>query len=77
MNFQWIEHTFPRYNHLFRLFLYWQGTHQSCHFFGRLPLGQLSESLLTCPYRRVDHLKEQLPRARVQNENGTIDWLCH
>lgn len=45
------------------------------HLLCRLPLGQLAEALLPGPHAGVDDLEEQLPRARVEDEDGAVDGL--
>jgi len=40
-----------------------------------LVLGQLPQPLLSRPYGGVDDLEEELPRARVEDENGSVDGL--
>ena len=35
----------------------------------------LSEALLAGPHRRVDDLEEELAGARVEDEDGSVDWL--
>ena len=47
----------------------------STHLLGRLPLGQLSETLLSGPDGGVDDLEEELPRPRVEDEDGPVDRL--
>lgn len=41
MDFEGVEHAFSCDNNLFRLLFYWQGSDQSSHFLGSLPLGEL------------------------------------
>ena len=60
-------------SHLFGLLFDGQGPDQSRDFFGGLPLGQLAETLLTGPDRRVDDLQEELTGARVEDEDGAVD----
>ena len=45
------------------------------HLLCRLPLRQLAEALLPRPHAGVNDLQEQLPRAWVEDEDGTIDGL--
>ena len=68
-----VEHSLPGDNDLFGLFLYWEGPNKGRHFFGRFPLGQLTETFLPGPDRRVDNLEEELARACVKNENRPVD----
>ena len=70
-----VKHTLSGDNDLLGLFFYGQRTNESSYFFSRLPLGQLTETLLTSPDTRVDDLEEELSRARVENEDSTIDRL--
>ena len=46
------------------------------HLLGSLPLGELAEALLAGPDGGVDDLEEELPSARVEDEDGTVDGLC-
>ena len=45
------------------------------HLLSGLPLGELAEALLAGPDRGVDDLEEELPRARIEDEDGAIDGL--
>ena len=67
-----IQHALAGDDDLLRLFLHRQRTHKSRHFFGRLPLRQLSKTLLPSPYTRVDDLQEELTRTRVEDEDSTV-----
>ena len=71
-----IQHAFPGDNDLFGLLLHGERADESSHLLCRLPLGQLAQSLLPRPHTGVDDLQEQLPRARVEDEDGSVDWLC-
>jgi len=75
MNFQGVEHALPGYDDLFRLFFHWQTTDERCHFFCCLPFGELTKTFLPCPDTCVDNLQEELARARIEDEYGTIDRL--
>lgn len=75
MDFERVEHTLPRDDDLLRLLLDGQRPNQSGDFLGRLPLGQLTETLLTSPHGCVNNLDERLTRSRVEDEDGTIDRL--
>ena len=72
---QGIQHPFPGHNDLLGLLLDRQRANQSSHFLCRLPLGQLPQSLLPRPHTGVNDLQKQLARARVEDEDSTIDWL--
>ena len=73
---QGVQHALSGDNDLLGLLLHWQGADESSHFLCRLPLGQLPQPLLARPDRGVDDLQEQLPRARVEDEDGSVDGLC-
>ena len=75
MDLQWVKHSFSSYDDLFWLLLDREGADEGSHLLCRLPLGQLAETLLSCPYAGVDDLEEQLPSARIEDEDGTIDRL--
>ena len=75
MDFQWIQHALSSDDNLLRLLFHWKGSNESSNLFGRLPFGELSETLLTSPNARVDDLEEELPRPRVEDEDGTVDGL--
>lgn len=49
MNLERIEHTLPGDNDLLRLLLNGERTNERGHLLGRLPLSELTETLLTCP----------------------------
>ena len=76
MDLEWIEHTLACDNNLFGLLLHREGTNESSHLLGGLPLGQLTQTLLTRPDRGVDDLEEELTCAWVEDEDGTVDGLC-
>jgi len=42
---------------------------------GSLPLGELAETLLSGPHGGVNDLEEELPGARVEDEDGAVDRL--
>lgn len=73
MDLQRIQHALPSDNDLFRLFLHRQRSDQGSHFLSSLPLGQLTQTLLSSPYRCVDYLEEQLSRSWIEDEDGPID----
>ena len=75
MDFERIQHPFSRHDDLFRLFLDGEGADEGGNLLGRLPLGQLPETLLPRPHTRVDDLEEELSGARVEDEDGAVDWL--
>ena len=72
---QRVQHSLPSHNDLFGLFLHRQRSDQSSHLFSCLPFGQLTQSLLPRPHAGVDDLQEQLPRARIEDKDGSIDRL--
>ena len=69
-----VQHALTRDDDLLRLLLNRQGTHERGDFLGRLPLRELSETLLTGPNARVDDLQEELAGARVEDEDGAV-WV--
>ena len=75
MDLQWVQHALSGDNDLFGLFLHWQRADESSHLLSRLPLGQLTQSLLPRPHTGVDDLQEELASTRVEDEDGTIDWF--
>mmetsp|Transcript_51851 Transcript_51851/g.121766 ORF Transcript_51851/g.121766 Transcript_51851/m.121766 type:complete len:1251 (+) Transcript_51851:175-3927(+) len=75
MHLQRVEHALARHDDLLRLLLDGQRPDQRRHLLGRLPLGQLSEALLSRPHRRVDDLEEELSGPRVEDEDGAVDGL--
>jgi len=74
-HFERIQHSFAGHDDLFGLFFHRKRTNHSDCFFGRLPFGQLTQTFLTGPHRRVNDFQEQLTSARIENENGPIDRL--
>lgn len=75
MNLEGVEHTLPRDDDLLRLLLDGEGSNESSDLLGRLPLGELSETLLTGPDGRVDDLDERLSSTGVEDEDGSVDGL--
>mmetsp|Transcript_13888 Transcript_13888/g.19296 ORF Transcript_13888/g.19296 Transcript_13888/m.19296 type:complete len:248 (-) Transcript_13888:2958-3701(-) len=75
VDFKRIQHSLSGDNDLLRLLFHRQGSNQGSNFFGSLPLGQLTKTLLTCPDTCVDNLQEQLACSRVEYEDSTVDWL--
>ena len=71
-----IEHTLSSDDNLLRLFFDGERTNQGGHFFCSLPLGELSETLLTSPYRSVNDFNERLSSSRVEDEDSSVDRLC-
>ena len=76
MHLEWIQHALPRYDDLFGLLFYWQGSNQRSDFLSGLPLGKLSQTLLSSPHAGVNDLQEELSGARVEDEDRTVDGLC-
>ena len=72
VNLERVQHALPCDNDLLRLFFNRQRSDQCGNFFGSLPLRKLSETLLTSPDAGVDNLQEQLPRAGVEDEDGSV-----
>ena len=66
------QHALASNDDLFRLLFDRQGAYKRCHFFGRLPLRELAETLLARPDTRVNDLKEELTRSWVKDEDGAI-----
>ena len=75
MNLEGIQHALPGDDDLLGLFLHWEGSNERRHLFRRFPLGQLTQTFLSCPNRSVDNLEEKLTRPRVEDENGSVDRL--
>ena len=75
VHLQRVEQTLARHDELLRLLLDRQGPDERRHLFGRLPLGELAETLLARPDAGVDDLEEQLARPRVEDEDGAVDGL--
>jgi hypothetical protein len=66
------KHALAGDNHLLRLLLDGERPNQGGDFLGRLPLGELTETLLAGPDARVDDLEEQLAGARVEDEDSAV-----
>ena len=75
MNLEGIQHALPGDDDLLGLFLHGEGSNECRHFFRRFPLGQLTQTFLSCPNRSVDNLEEKLTRPWVEDENGSVDRL--
>ena len=75
MHFQRIQHSFPRYDDLFRLLLDRERPDQSSNFLSSLPLGELTETLLSRPHDGMDDLEEELAGTWVEDEDGSVDGL--
>mmetsp|Transcript_10676 Transcript_10676/g.30496 ORF Transcript_10676/g.30496 Transcript_10676/m.30496 type:complete len:593 (+) Transcript_10676:6123-7901(+) len=75
VNLKWVQHALSRDDDLLGLLLDWQGTDQRSNFFCGLPFGELGKALLAGPDAGVDDLQEQLTRAWVENEDGSVDRL--
>ena len=74
MHLERVQHALTRDDDLLRLLLNRQGTHERGNFLSRLPLGELSETLLAGPDARVNDLEEELAGARVKDEDGAV-WV--
>ena len=72
VNLERIQHALPRNNDLLRLLFNRQRPDEGSHFLSSLPLRQLSKTFLTSPDARVDDLQEELPEARVENEDSAV-----
>ena len=75
MDLQRIQHALARDNDLLWLLLYRQRAYKRRNFLGRLPLGELAETLLARPHRGVYYLEKELPSTWVEYEDSPIDWL--
>eukprot|EP01137_Pigoraptor_chileana_P034037 Opistho-2@25960 len=76
MHLEGVQHTLARHNDLLGLLLHGQTANERGDFFGSLPLGELTKTLLSSPHRRVNDLQKELPGARIEDEDGTVDGLC-
>jgi hypothetical protein len=70
-----VEHTLTGDNDLLGLLFDGERTDKRGDFLGSLPLGELTETLLTGPDRRVDNLEEELASTGVEDEDRTVDGL--
>ena len=70
-----VQHALAGDDDLLRLLLHGEGADEGGHLLRRLPLGQLAQTLLPGPHRGVDDLEEELSRARVEDEDGSVDRL--
>ena len=75
MDLKRVKHTLSSDDDLLRLLFDGERTNESCYFLSRLPLCELTETLLPCPDTGVNDLQEQLTRARVEDEDSSIDGL--
>lgn len=75
MDLERIEHTLSGDDDLLRLLLDGERPNERGDFLGRLPLGELAETLLTGPDGRVDDLDERLSGTGVEDEDGAVDGL--
>lgn len=75
MHLERVEHSLAGHNDLLGLLFDRQRADERRHLLGRLPLGELSESLLSRPDGRVDDLDERLSRSGVEDEDGAVDRL--
>jgi hypothetical protein len=62
-----VKHALAGHDDLLRLLFDRQRPNERGDFFGGLPLGELTETLLTRPDRRVDDLEEELAGTRVED----------
>mmetsp|Transcript_71215 Transcript_71215/g.190132 ORF Transcript_71215/g.190132 Transcript_71215/m.190132 type:complete len:287 (+) Transcript_71215:956-1816(+) len=70
-----VQHSLARDNDLLWLLLDRKRPNQRRNLLSSFPLGKLTQALLSSPDGGVDNLQEQLARARVEDEYGTIDGL--
>lgn len=75
VDFERVQHSLSGDDDLLGLFFDGQRSNQRGDFFGSLPLGQLTETLLTGPNAGVNDLQEQLSGSRVEDEDGSVDGL--
>src|SRR5690606_10376236 len=75
MYFERIKQTLTSDNELFGLFFHRQRTNESCNFLSGLPLGKLTQTLLTSPEEDMNNLQEQLTSSWVEDKDSSIDWL--
>ena len=75
MDLQGVKHALAAHDDALGLLLHWETADQGRHLLGGLPLGQLPQALLPGPHARVDDLEEELPGARVEDEDRAVDWL--
>ena len=73
MNLKRVKHTLSGDNDLLGLFFHGQRTNEGSYFFGCLPLGQLTETLLTSPDAGVNDFQEELTCSWVEYEDRTVD----
>ena len=60
---------------MLRLLLNRETTIQGGHLLGCLPLGQLAQPLVPCPYKSVDDFQEQLSSSGIEDEDWSINRL--
>ena len=77
MDFHGVKQALSSDYDLLRLFFERQRSYECGHFFGCLPLCQLSETLLSGPHGGVNDLQEQLSGARIEDEDRSVDRLGH
>ena len=75
MNFERIEHSLSRNDDLLRLLLDGERSNESGDFLGGLPLGELTETLLSGPNGGVNNLDERLTGSRIEDEDRSVDRL--
>jgi hypothetical protein len=75
MDLERVEHTLPRDDDLLGLLLDGQRSDERGDFLGGLPLGELTETLLTGPDGGVDDLEEELTCSGVEDEDRSVDRL--
>jgi len=75
MDLKGIQHTLPCHDNLLRLLLHGERTDKSCNLLSSFPFSQLSETLLSGPYRGMDNLEEELTSSGVEDENCAVDRL--
>ena len=70
-----VEEGLPRDDELVGLLLDGERADELRDLLCSLPLGQLAEALLARPDAAVDDLEEELPRARIEDEQGAVGGL--
>lgn len=75
MDFERIQHTLTGDDNLLRLFFDRERSNEGSDFFGCLPLGELTETLLSSPNRRVNDLDERLSSSRIEDKDSSVDRL--
>jgi hypothetical protein len=75
VNLQGIEHSFPCYYDLLRLFFNRQRPDERRNFLSSFPLRELRQPLLTGPDAGVNDFEEKLPGSGIEDEYGPVNRL--